>query len=246
MNPRIAAQLNDTPSNTELRITPNNFDLVRLLAASQVVVVHGIEHLELTSIVNQHFAISWHLLTAFPGVPIFFVVSGYLISRSLDREPCLRSYAVNRMLRIYPALIACFLVSVLSVLVVSPKNILTADPLRFTSWTIAQLTFFQFYNPDFLRSYGVGTLNGSLWTIPVELQFYIILPITYLMLGLRTSKKLFNSITHRFIHCLQLLHYFARPQFPLRNRSKAPTSFVYTILLDVSHRSACATQLAND
>ncbi len=194
MTPRIAAQLNYTPSNTELRITPNNFDLVRLLAASQVVLVHGIEHLELTSIVSQHFTILWRLVTAFPGVPIFFVVSGFLISRSLEREPCLWSYTVNRMLRIYPALIACFLVSVLSVLVVSPENILTAAPLRFVSWMIAQLTFLQFYNPDFLRSYGVGTLNGSLWTIPIELQFYILLPLTYFMLGLRNSQRNFQTL----------------------------------------------------
>jgi peptidoglycan/LPS O-acetylase OafA/YrhL len=41
---------------------------------------------------------------------------------------------------------------------------------------LAQLSIVQFYNPDFLRGYGVGVLNGSLWTISVELQFYVMLP----------------------------------------------------------------------
>jgi len=47
----------------------------------------------------------------------------------------------------------------------------------FLAWFFAQLTFFQFYNPDFLRGFGVGVINGSLWTIPVELEFYILLPL---------------------------------------------------------------------
>lgn len=38
----------------------------------------------------------------------------------------------------------------------------------------------QFYNPDLLRGYGVGVLNGSVWTIPVELQYYAVLPLLYL------------------------------------------------------------------
>ena len=50
---------------------------------------------------------------------------------------------------------------------------------QFFLWFVAQSTFFQFFNPDFLRGFGVGVLNGSLWTIALELQFYILTPILF-------------------------------------------------------------------
>lgn len=50
----------------------------------------------------------------------------------------------------------------------------------FWIWVATSLTFFQFYNPDFLRGYGVGAINGSLWTIAVELQFYALVPIIFI------------------------------------------------------------------
>lgn len=44
-------------------------------------------------------------------------------------------------------------------------------------WAATQLTTFQFYNPGFLRAFGVGVVNGALWSIPVEIQFYMVLPL---------------------------------------------------------------------
>src|SRR5260221_5801342 len=50
-----------------------------------------------------------HLVNAFPGVPIFFVISGFLISLSYERSSSLKSYCRNRVLRIYPGLWCCIL-----------------------------------------------------------------------------------------------------------------------------------------
>ncbi len=151
----------------------NNFDLIRLLAAIQVAFVHGYEHF---GIHQNQWLIS--VLSMFPGVPIFFVVSGFLISASLERSSSIKSYIKNRFLRIYPALWGCFIISVLTIFIFfKPQCSVT----EFLKWVIAQVTIGQFYNPDFLRGYGVGVVNGSLWTIPVELQFYIILPFIYIV-----------------------------------------------------------------
>ena len=157
-------------------LRPNNFDVIRLLAALQVVLFHGIEHLGI-----EGFGQSWicSVLKCFPGVPIFFVISGFLVSASFERRSNVKTYAVNRFLRIYPGLWICFLVSIASVFLLKPEVFRNTSITEFVAWIGAQLTLFQFFNPDFLRDYGIGVLNGSLWTIPVELQFYVAMPIFY-------------------------------------------------------------------
>lgn len=151
----------------------NNFDAIRLFAAFQVAFVHAYSWLDVQGA-------DWLVkaFAAFPGVPIFFVVSGFLISASFERSSSLSLYMQNRFLRIYPALWVCFLISVLTILLFFNGPI----PLReFVLWSAAQISIGQFYNPDFLRSYGIGVANGSLWTIPVELQFYLLLPVIYIV-----------------------------------------------------------------
>lgn len=152
----------------------NNFDFIRLVAALQVCIVHGYEHFKLTQA-----SLLIEFIKIFPGVPIFFVVSGFLISASFERSVSLRVYFENRFLRIYPALWGCFVFSIFILFYSSNIQFELSSMLK---WIFAQITFFQFYNPDFIREYGVGVLNGSLWTIPVELQFYLVLPVIYLIL----------------------------------------------------------------
>jgi peptidoglycan/LPS O-acetylase OafA/YrhL len=147
----------------------NNFDIVRLFGALQVAFVHATEHLQATA-----FAPVASALGFFPGVPIFFAVSGFLVSLSLERSPSLAQYTLNRSLRIFPALWVCFAFSVLLIVV---YGVSIPSVGAFVGWAASQLTVLQFYNPGWLRGFGVGALNGSLWTIPVELQFYAILPL---------------------------------------------------------------------
>lgn len=150
----------------------NNFDLVRLFAAANVMLLHVADHL------GQDVALLRLLLDPLPGVPIFFVVSGFLISRAWERYPVVPQYVRNRVLRIYPALWVCLGVSIASVFVAG--FVLAESPGKVFAWLVAQVTFGQFVTPAFLQGYGVGILNGSLWTIPVELQFYAALPLLLL------------------------------------------------------------------
>ena len=156
----------------------NNFDTIRLLAASQVVVTHAAS--DLGAVLPKWLS----FLGYFPGVPIFFIVSGFLISASFERAPSIKQYAINRILRIYPALWTCLIVSIFIALI-SEVNF---QPIPFSLWLLAQVSIFQFYNPEFLRGFGVGVLNGSLWTIPVELQFYIVLPFLMLLARRRPNR----------------------------------------------------------
>jgi len=160
----------------------NNFDLLRLLAALQVAVVHGIGILKPTG----YFA---HLLAAglnrFPGVPIFFVISGVLISKSYEHSDSLRDYLRNRCLRIFPGLWVCLVVSVAVILALGVGSFGRITTRGWLLWWAGQMSIFQGFKPAFLGSLSTG-LNGSLWTIPIELEFYIVLPALYGILRLHT------------------------------------------------------------
>lgn len=179
----------------------NNFDLIRLLAACQVVYSHGTSYLHVAG------GPLGSLIGFLPGVPIFFVVSGFLISLSWERTPSAMQFVRNRALRIYPALWVCLAVSIAIFLACGVR------PDAATSlfvWIAAQLTLFQFYNPPFLRAFGVGAINGSLWTIPVELQFYALLPFLAIAAKKRRGVWLGYTLAAAVVMMLGRSFYFQR------------------------------------
>jgi len=171
----------------------NNFDLIRLFAALQVVVLHYIFHFDLE--ISPIWEPITTLLGWFPGVPIFFVVSGYLVSKSLERSPSLYSYAVNRFLRIFPALWVCLAISLTTVLLSGYWTIYPPIWSKLLLWVSSELAFGHIYSSALFSEYGVGKLNGSLWTIPIELQFYLILPFIFLCSRWITERTSFRTTT---------------------------------------------------
>lgn len=77
----------------------NNFDLLRLAAAAQVMIGHGTVPLE-----YNFTPVFLKLYTLFPGVAIFFVISGFLVTQSFVERGGLLRFAWARCLRIYPGL----------------------------------------------------------------------------------------------------------------------------------------------
>lgn len=149
----------------------NNFDIIRLLAAVQVAISHGAAHL------NVKLPAIFEVIGFFPGVPVFFTVSGFLIGNSYYRNQNLKRYSINRALRIFPGLWTCFIFTTILLLSFGILKLESFANIEFWKWFFAQITIFQFYTPDILRGWGTGTPNGSLWTIPIEIQFYILLPL---------------------------------------------------------------------
>jgi peptidoglycan/LPS O-acetylase OafA/YrhL len=172
-----------TPSAEERRT--NNFDLIRLFAALQVATVHMITDFKLS---GPEAAVIDFGLRLFPGVPVFFVISGFLISQSLERSKSVNQYFRNRCLRIFPALWVCLVVSTGVLFACAATIIVPVSISEWLLWWAAQMTAFQAYWPAFLRPFGTGALNPSLWTIPVELEFYLLLPVIYTSLGLNRRR----------------------------------------------------------
>lgn len=106
-------------------------------------------------------------------MPIFFVISGYLISRSFEKGHDLKNYFRNRILRIYPGLWGCLIVTILTATIFGKINFINFSTIP---WVLAQIAGI-IYTPDILKNYGFGSYNGSLWTISIELQFYILLQL---------------------------------------------------------------------
>jgi peptidoglycan/LPS O-acetylase OafA/YrhL len=155
----------------------NNFDALRLLAAFMVFITHsyGFPIDPISRLTGRTYTLSSF------GLIIFFTLSGFLVCRSISRSS-LKDYFWNRFLRICPALAVCSLL-----MVIIPGCIFTTLPLgEFLlhpgTWHFLLQNSFPvqvvFKLPGVFNGRAV---NVSLWTIPLEIKFYIalaLLPLT--------------------------------------------------------------------
>jgi peptidoglycan/LPS O-acetylase OafA/YrhL len=159
----------------------NNFDIIRLLAAFQVALKHSMYHLDFFPDPIKK------IIDIFPGVPIFFFISGFLVYKSFEKSRQnnhhLYNFFMNRCIRLYPGLLLCFLFSCFILFLSGNAQIIYQNIFEFVIWCLTAITFLQFYNPPFLRDFGVGAINGSLWSISVEIQFYLLMPLIFLILN---------------------------------------------------------------
>jgi peptidoglycan/LPS O-acetylase OafA/YrhL len=151
----------------------------------------------------------WSLVGAFPGVPIFFAISGFLISASFERAHSVVDYTRNRILRIYPGLWCVVLVTVVVVALFGFDLL----HLRALGWLACQLVGL-IYTPGFLKSFGFGSYNGALWTIPIELQFYLLLPLLYLGSAV-TPRRRTNAIVAIWVVFVLVAFVYAMRSAPL-------------------------------
>jgi peptidoglycan/LPS O-acetylase OafA/YrhL len=121
------------------------------------------------------------------GVAIFFVLSGYLITISLERSHSLGDFARRRLLRIYPALIA---ISLLSVLVLGPLMTTLSQPVYWRhsmTWDYlmtASAWVVKYPLPGvFADNPAPHAINGSLWSLPYEIRCYVVLALLGLVPG---------------------------------------------------------------
>jgi len=124
------------------------------------------------------------------GVYVFFIISGFLLCRSLDREGDPLRFAVNRVLRIYPGFVACVLVTALVFGALgsslSPAAYfsdpelwrhlrLTLDCLCSNAWLPG---VWNYAGDEAMRR----VVNGSLWSLSAEVLSYLLLLALWLLL----------------------------------------------------------------
>jgi peptidoglycan/LPS O-acetylase OafA/YrhL len=166
-------------------------DGLRCLAAWAVISAHiG------SSGASQHL-VAYYGAAAYPALIVFFTISGFLVYRPFarkvlaprpkavtdeDRSTNFWVYILRRVLRIFPLYWTVLLVALVS------KGMISHEPIGLhglTDWV--QATFLlPFPHPMRLLQ---GPLGIAMWTLAIELPFYVVVPI-YAM-GLAAFKKKF-------------------------------------------------------
>lgn len=160
----------------------NNFDFIRLLAASMVVFSHSFYLLSTQARPLEKseplvFLTGDQMTFGRLGVWIFFAISGYLITQSLLRSSNYATYFTKRSLRIFPALVVDI---VIAAFIWGP----IVTTLTLTEYFSSYGTYRYLLNVNLYRIVyelpGVFTsnplpnyVNGSLWTLPYEFTCYM-------------------------------------------------------------------------
>ncbi|RYZ14857.1 MAG: hypothetical protein EON61_02055 [Alphaproteobacteria bacterium] len=160
--------------------TANNFNLLRLCFALMVVAYH------LVAIPGWGEAILPQMaLLAEVGVQGFFVLSGYLVYASFERSSSLAQYAEKRFRRLYPAYAFVILVCAAAALIASPaarEDLLGVA--RYTGWNLIFANFMEPNLPGVFANNPMTEVNGALWTLKIEVMFYLVLPLLLWLLRL--------------------------------------------------------------
>lgn len=149
----------------------NNFDFLRFAAAVAIVILHAYAlRLGYTGIgLSNPF-----VLMGQAGLAVLLVTSGYLIAASWESTASPLRFAWKRFLRVVPALIPAVLITLFVIgplmTTLSPGEYFNA---LFSPAGLATIPFFEDGSAIGLFQENPWTyVNGSLWTIPVEVAMY--------------------------------------------------------------------------
>ncbi len=164
----------------------NNFDILRVLVAGLVIWGHG---WELTKTPGEPvILLSNASLAGAPlGVWIFFFISGYLVSESFQARSLL-AFIEARFLRIYPAFLVALLFGVFigACVTTLPLSDYVSNEYTWRYIYRSLLTDIQFNLPGVYATLPFANgINGSLWTIPIEMMMYVGVMIAGLLTLLR-------------------------------------------------------------
>ncbi|SEC60967.1 Peptidoglycan/LPS O-acetylase OafA/YrhL, contains acyltransferase and SGNH-hydrolase domains [Terriglobus roseus] len=193
------------PSESPRTEAQNHFfwiDILRGLAAFAVVVYHcrvdmwiGFKRIAASPALYSRFD-HWTAYLSAPvpffrsGVMLFFLISGFCIHYPYaagGRDLTLRSYSVRRFFRIYPP----YLMAVLIALVVEYVCFhLVRMPRSAPSKVLQTIFMVQNYGADPYQMKG----DPALWSLPIELELYLLYPIFWALLQWRGWKVSYTVV----------------------------------------------------
>ena len=150
--------------------------------------VDGLRAVAVLAVVIFHFNENW-LPGGFAGVDIFFVISGFLITRNIAVEYASGSFSISRdstadrIKRILPALsVVVFVTLIAGIFILTPSDLIELSQSAIASLLfVANVFFYQTLDTSYFAD-GSNTLPLlHIWSLGVEEQFYAVWPF---LLGL--------------------------------------------------------------
>jgi len=157
--------------------------------------IDGLRAIAVIAVMLYHLGISW-IPGGFLGVDLFFVISGYVITRLLldsiqERGGLdLRDFYMARIRRLVPPLIFMIVLTSIIVGLWAPdtsKKFLTDAPFSLLggmNWWLV------FNHQDYFASSGRPPLLQHTWSLAVEAQFYLLWPLILLIVLKYFGKKI--------------------------------------------------------
>ena len=156
--------------------------------------IDGLRALAVIAVMLYHLGFTW-IPGGFLGVDLFFVISGYVITRllldSIEQSGGLdlRGFYLARARRLLPALIFTMSTTTIAIGIWAPdtiKRLLTDMPFALTGtmnwWLVAR-------HQDYFESIGRPPLLQHTWSLAVEAQFYLLWPLILYFILKRLGKK---------------------------------------------------------
>lgn len=167
----------------------NNLNFIRFIAAFMVLSGH------MAVLIGQNVPSFLFGKIHELGVSVFFIIGGYLITKSWEHDPEAGKYSLKRFFRLYPEYFMCV---VITTFILGPlvTNTGIRDYLHGIEPYLRNLRFYITYSLPgvFSKNPYPNAVNGSLWTQPIELMLYIITPILLEFLHLFKNRKFSNSL----------------------------------------------------
>jgi peptidoglycan/LPS O-acetylase OafA/YrhL len=156
--------------------------------------IDGLRAVAVIAVMLYHLGVPW-IPGGFLGVDLFFVISGYVITRllldSIQRSGGLdlRAFYKSRLRRLLPPLAFMIVTTTLFIGVWAPdtiKRLLTDTPfslLGVMNWWLV------FRQADYFEAIGRPPLLQHTWSLGVEAQFYLVWPLILLLVLRQLGRK---------------------------------------------------------
>ncbi len=190
------------------------FDFLRVTLAVTIIMHHSFLVVDgNTDFIDQHHL--WAILGV--PVPMFFALSGFLVSGSALRLR-LRDFWINRGLRIVPALAVDIFISALLIgplVTVVPISEYYTDK-KFLHYLLNIVGFIHYELPGvFVNNQFPNQVNGSVWTVPLEMGSYTIMSLLIVLGCVRSKTRMVAAVVAFTALYYALMLYFTDHASPI-------------------------------